>query len=922
MKTEIGKYPEFQKAICNDELVYLFGTGISGALTDQSFGWWKWIVDGIHHLKDSKLAASLETSLEDDSSTDNIIRVVGEVLKNAKADGVYDDWMKKSFETYPIVNHALAETLKKLLLTQDVFVTTNYDRLLEQATGLSSLSYAEPDQAFAMLDRRESRSVLHIHGIYDSSRGLDNIIADEDQYQIICNDKGAQFIQHILSTRTLIFVGCGKTTEDANIAQFIRFAKEWLNMDRTYYFLHNSTKNFDGMPDNIKLIPYGDQNEDLPAFLEDMAQLRIRAKIEASPLIERTLYTERNHDVYGLSEYHFSKEYLKFCGRRMELGQLKRFAEDDKKFLWWAVTGQGGAGKSRLAYELMRHIDLDYFAFFINPNAAEIHLNAFVPFHDTFVIVDYIKGNEAQIAQMVMGLEEKFRDTWYRLRILFLERDNQLLTGSWYQKLESSLTRAFRSEFKDAEYNRIITSNAHRFICLDDLDDEAVMELIGNICKKRGLPADRYRDEQLKYEYAQKFEQLKFRPLFLQMYVEAWIDNGCVQVDYRSYQDLLKGVLNKEQERILAAVDHDMAACSALLRLMIRAGIQGELPVSHLPAVYHEDWETVKKHSRLYALPGVQRTEYLTSLLGDVGQEMEPDAAVLKPLYPDIIKEAMFLYYVDEEELDAVGGELWENCPEAFMTFLSRLLVDFADHEGMRSYIRRITAGYQNPHAMEARFALLQNEVVLADDDRKELLQIVKDEYRFWKEMPADTDESALIRLKGLNYSAVKLIGWSDMEGMTALRLIADAAENMGEAESTDTSAVTDITGKDSMVSHKIDYLLTQAHYFTERASAKFSGQVIDMVSPIVDRLPEGKTKDLIWMRMEREHILNCLQEYKKEAAWSLYEQVKERTGDYFDSSYLYRIMAGKLAGETGYNGKPGKAEIIRDILGIPHANN
>ncbi len=48
-----------------------------------------------------------------------------------------------------------------------------------------------------------------------------------------------------------------------------------------------------------------------------------------------------------------------------------------------------------------------------------------------------------------------------------------------------------------------------------------------------------------------------------------------------------------------------------------------------------------------------------------------------------------------------------------------------------------------------------------------------------------------------------------------------------------------------------------------------------------------------------------------------LIEQVKEKTGDYFDSSYLNRILTGKLSGETGYNGKPGKAEVIREILGM-----
>ena len=56
--------------------------------------------------------------------------------------------------------------------------------------------------------------------------------------------------------------------------------------------------------------------------------------------------------------------------------------------------------------------------------------------------------------------------------------------------------------------------------------------------------------------------------------------------------------------------------------------------------------------------------------------------------------------------------------------------------------------------------------------------------------------------------------------------------------------------------------------------------------------------------------------ELDKNQDW-LIKQVQERTGDYFDSSYLWRIMSGSRTGERGYNGKPGKAYVIRDILGM-----
>lgn len=57
--------------------------------------------------------------------------------------------------------------------------------------------------------------------------------------------------------------------------------------------------------------------------------------------------------------------------------------------------------------------------------------------------------------------------------------------------------------------------------------------------------------------------------------------------------------------------------------------------------------------------------------------------------------------------------------------------------------------------------------------------------------------------------------------------------------------------------------------------------------------------------------------ELDKTQDW-LIEQVKEKTGDLsFDSSWLHKILVGKLPGERGYRGKPGKADVIREILGM-----
>lgn len=98
MKTSLSEYDNFEKVICNDELVYMFGTGISSALTGKPYSWWKWIVDGINYLKDKMLAKALRAELDADNTAENLISVVGKLIVSAKEQDTYNLWMQNSFE--------------------------------------------------------------------------------------------------------------------------------------------------------------------------------------------------------------------------------------------------------------------------------------------------------------------------------------------------------------------------------------------------------------------------------------------------------------------------------------------------------------------------------------------------------------------------------------------------------------------------------------------------------------------------------------------------------------------------------------------------------------------------------------------------------------------------------------------------------
>lgn len=840
MKRKVEDYVEFNNAIQKNELVYLFGTGISAALTGKSYSWAKWIEDGVECLTDVSVRNQLRNDFRRKESAENLVNMAGKVINATKIDGVYYEWMKNEFESNPIVNETLSSTLKKMTLENDIVATTNYDLLLEEAIGVSSLSYTEPDKVVELLNSHKGNAVIHIHGIYDSKKAVDSIIADKEQYNKLLNDKGAQFIQNILGTRTLIFIGCGKTTEDVNIARFIEFAKKYLKLDRTYYYLCNSSQLVTGMPDNIKLISYGDSYDDIQGFLEDMAQVRLTAHIEKAKIVGRTIYTKTQNEIYGFNEYHYANETLKFCGRKRELGELRSFLETDDNIKWWAVTGQAGAGKSRLAYEFMHRLPAGYYSFFLNIAATARDVQDFTPFCNTLIIIDYVKGNEKNIALIITELIALFNSIMfdgtncYHLRILLLERENITISGTWYYALEQSFKYYDRALFRSAEYYENPSATEHDFLNIEDLDQSAVVELIADICEKRGLPKDNVRDNKLRDNYADKFEKLRFRPLFIQIYIQAWIENGKSNIAYQNYEELIKAVIDKEEEHMTCVMNGDMKCTSAIIHLTTRACVS-PLLIKELPNEYKSDWDIVNKHAEDVSLPGIDRRQRLKEITRDTtqaagvrGDDKRDEVADIVPLYPDIIKEALLIRYVDD--WNSFGDELWKNSPNDFSAFLYRSIMDYPDNQILRQYIRAVTADYKNIDAMYARIAVLHHEIITPDDNIEELTKIIDDEYDYWNLCPADNVKLMSVRLDGLYSCLWMFLGWTRKK--EAYKAIRDVFSTPNGRTSEPASY--------ELFSRKCRFLINIVNYFISNNSYTAAEYTLNFLSRLREQITEG----------------------------------------------------------------------------------
>lgn len=775
MKNTIQNVSSLMMALEHRRITYVFGAGISSALVGKPIGWTNWLRAGLEAVQDHSLSATLKERLDDSASAEELVALCGEIMQLCRKQGVYQAWMRESIESLTVQNQVLAQTLKQTAVTRDVLTTTNYDTLLEQSAGLDSVTYRQPGKILNMLQAGESSSVVHLHGMYSSALGIDDIVADKEQYRALYQDEGAQFVQNLFGTSTLIFIGCGQTMEDENISRLTCFMHDKLGIQETYFYLKKSGEAVGSLPENIIVVDYGDDYDDLPLLLEEMIQYRIACFQRNTPFVGRTVFGSRLTAEGTLGQYHYANETLAFVGRQQETEQFLHFLAAEPQIQWWVVAGQAGIGKSRLAFEWMRRNQAHWYSFFVHDRATAADAEKFSPSCNTLIVVDYIMGRETQVAAIISIILQKFQASPFRLRLLLIEREGGTGLGSWYERMASAMGPANRALFEQMQFGS--------FLDLGDLDDNAVSELIGEVCVSHKLPPDRKRDKRLREEYWSKFETLRYRPLFVQLFVEGWIDNGCQTQRYDSFDGILERVLLREQARWMTLMGEDKQACSALIRLLVRAVAGDSLQINAIPERYREDWQLVRRQLGQDALPGRQRKATTNALLADILQSLIPVDGKISPMYPDLIKEFLFLFYLDEDTYLEVAGELWENAGESFSTFLHRALSDFRSSELLIRIIEAAPDPYHNPSILTARLALLERRGIIPGETHEKLLRRVKTEYTFWCAMPVelavgeDMQKTQLVSLKflGLSCAAAQFGALYELEPM--LNCIREAVE-------------------------------------------------------------------------------------------------------------------------------------------------
>jgi hypothetical protein len=161
-----------------------------------------------------------------------------------------------------------------------------------------------------------------------------------------------------------------------------------------------------------------------------------------------------------IDRFHFSARATAMIGRDTEFTALQCFCDamPERKFQWWLMTGKGGMGKSRLAFELgetlaMRSPAWDW-QFLDNElrlkkNLATLSDGKWQPRRNTLLIVDYAAFVVDELRNAIIVCAGATQHWHHSVRLLVIERT---LDDDWYTKLFNSTSGNDKFMLADSRY--------------------------------------------------------------------------------------------------------------------------------------------------------------------------------------------------------------------------------------------------------------------------------------------------------------------------------------------------------------------------------------------------------------------------------------------------------------------------------------
>jgi tetratricopeptide (TPR) repeat protein len=181
--------------------------------------------------------------------------------------GEYRRWLRESVGQLNASHREVLEALRDL---GGILATTNYDGLLEAATGLPALTWQDRSRAQAVL-RGNEQAILHLHGYWQEPT---SVVLGARSYQELVGDEHAQLMQQaMVAVGTLVFVGFGAGLADPNFAALRAWMSRLFKSGESRHFRLAKDDEVaalraeHGQDERVFVLSYGPNHGDLAPYL-------------------------------------------------------------------------------------------------------------------------------------------------------------------------------------------------------------------------------------------------------------------------------------------------------------------------------------------------------------------------------------------------------------------------------------------------------------------------------------------------------------------------------------------------------------------------------------------------------------------------------------------------------------------------------
>lgn len=436
-------------------------------------------------------------------------------------------------------------------LFSELVLTTNFDETLETVYRESG----HPFQAVFLpghleilrqqMRQRGVRSLLKLHGTVNG--GLieyEKIVFTKAQFDRHYGKQSplTRELRSCLEDRMMLFLGCSLERDHT-----LELLQEVIQPGNSYAISCCEPSERDEKvrqlgEKNIRTILYENgRHEAVRVILEHLLKEANPESYDALPVHMGAL---KSIDL--LKRFSYKAEIVPFAGRTNELQALNAFLGDAHiAFRWWAITGPGGSGKSRLAYEFQKQLPPDRTVHYLNSDDyANLFLLTAKLTQKTLLIADYVQENVKEIGRWMEQTSEK--NSSLPIRVLLLERGSGMneTDSEWVKQLYANVRHEQR--LKSTCYQK-------NFLVLQPLLDDDLLTIIKNyafILKQNGGKMDQVSPETTKL-LLQKLKSIDpglCRPLYAMILTEAY-ESGHNPVQW-DRKDVLGYVTEREQKRL------------------------------------------------------------------------------------------------------------------------------------------------------------------------------------------------------------------------------------------------------------------------------------------------------------------------------------------------------------------------------------